>query len=191
MSPADLPIVNACLNGLSACFLGVGYYFIRRKNQLAHRKNASYCIGAAVLTPQALRFAQQLVSSGGLPAATYAFAPDQLSQFFGTVTDRAVRCLHSALSSRPPQVHTQIYGYSDLHSHVEAVLLRSGIIPVLIETRSPKIIAAARSQREVAQLTENLTRESLLVVADAFYSPLVLQIAANACCSSVAGIWTS
>jgi putative membrane protein len=37
MSPADLPIVNASLNGLSAVFLGVGYYHIRRKNQVAHR----------------------------------------------------------------------------------------------------------------------------------------------------------
>jgi len=37
MSPADLPIVNASLNGLSAVFLGVGYYHIRRKNQIAHR----------------------------------------------------------------------------------------------------------------------------------------------------------
>lgn len=38
MSPADLPIVNASLNGLSAVFLTAGYYFIRRKDQEAHRK---------------------------------------------------------------------------------------------------------------------------------------------------------
>ena len=37
MSLADLPAVNACLNGLSAIFLGAGYYFIRRKNKAAHR----------------------------------------------------------------------------------------------------------------------------------------------------------
>src|ERR1039458_8581615 len=37
VSPADLPPVNACLNGISAIFLGAGYYFIRRKNQAAHR----------------------------------------------------------------------------------------------------------------------------------------------------------
>jgi uncharacterized membrane protein YozB (DUF420 family) len=37
VSPADLPVVNACLNGLSAVFLAAGYYFIRRKNQRAHR----------------------------------------------------------------------------------------------------------------------------------------------------------
>jgi len=37
MSLADLPAVNACLNGISAIFLGAGYYFIRRKNQTAHR----------------------------------------------------------------------------------------------------------------------------------------------------------
>ena len=32
-----LPAVNACLNGLSALFLGIGYYHIRRRNQNAHR----------------------------------------------------------------------------------------------------------------------------------------------------------
>ncbi len=37
MSPADLPAVNACLNGLSAVFLSTGYYFIRHKNRMAHR----------------------------------------------------------------------------------------------------------------------------------------------------------
>lgn len=37
MSLADLPVVNASLNGLSAVLLGCGYYFIRRKNQRAHR----------------------------------------------------------------------------------------------------------------------------------------------------------
>ncbi|PWU13994.1 MAG: DUF420 domain-containing protein [Verrucomicrobia bacterium] len=37
MTFADLPAVNACLNGLSALFLGCGYYFIRRKNRTAHR----------------------------------------------------------------------------------------------------------------------------------------------------------
>ncbi len=37
MSLADLPAVNACLNGLSAICLSTGYYFIRRKNQTAHR----------------------------------------------------------------------------------------------------------------------------------------------------------
>ena len=46
MSPADLPIVNASLNGLSAVFLGVGYYHIRRKNQIAHRN----CMIAAFIS---------------------------------------------------------------------------------------------------------------------------------------------
>jgi len=46
MSPADLPIVNAGLNGLSAVFLSWGYYFIRRKNQRAHRN----CMIAAFVT---------------------------------------------------------------------------------------------------------------------------------------------
>jgi uncharacterized membrane protein YozB (DUF420 family) len=38
MSPADLPIVNASLNALSAVLLSAGYYHIRRKNQVAHAK---------------------------------------------------------------------------------------------------------------------------------------------------------
>jgi putative membrane protein len=46
MSPADLPVVNAFLNGLSAAFLTAGYLFIRRKNQQAHRN----CMVAAFVT---------------------------------------------------------------------------------------------------------------------------------------------
>jgi uncharacterized membrane protein YozB (DUF420 family) len=46
VSPADLPVVNACLNGLSALFLSGGFYFIRRKNQAAHRN----CMVAAFVT---------------------------------------------------------------------------------------------------------------------------------------------
>jgi len=37
MSLSDLPAVNASLNGLSAVFLGFGYYFIRRGRRTAHR----------------------------------------------------------------------------------------------------------------------------------------------------------
>ena len=46
MSITDLPIVNACLNGSSAVFLGIGYYHIRRKNMPAHR----VCMIAAFVT---------------------------------------------------------------------------------------------------------------------------------------------
>ena len=46
MTFSDLPAVNASLNGLSAIFLALGYYFIRRKNQAAHQK----CMLAAVVT---------------------------------------------------------------------------------------------------------------------------------------------
>ncbi len=46
MSPADLPIVNAGLNGLSAVLLGAGFYFIRRKQIAAHRK----CMIAAFIS---------------------------------------------------------------------------------------------------------------------------------------------
>jgi uncharacterized membrane protein YozB (DUF420 family) len=37
MSFSDLPAVNASLNAVSAVFLSAGYYFIRRKNHVAHR----------------------------------------------------------------------------------------------------------------------------------------------------------
>jgi putative membrane protein len=37
MSLSDLPALNACLNTLSTGFLLLGYAFIRRKNQNAHR----------------------------------------------------------------------------------------------------------------------------------------------------------
>jgi putative membrane protein len=46
MSLHDLPAVNGFLNGLSAVFLGSGYYFIRRQKQIAHRN----CMIAAVST---------------------------------------------------------------------------------------------------------------------------------------------
>ena len=46
MNLSDLPAVNASLNCLSAILLSTGYYFIRRKNQAAHRN----CMVAAVCT---------------------------------------------------------------------------------------------------------------------------------------------
>jgi uncharacterized membrane protein YozB (DUF420 family) len=46
MSFSDLPAVNATLNGLSAILLGCGYYFIRRKNQIAHMR----CMISAFMT---------------------------------------------------------------------------------------------------------------------------------------------
>ena len=46
MSLADLPAVNACLNGLSAVFLMTGYVFIRRGNKIAHRN----CMVSAFVT---------------------------------------------------------------------------------------------------------------------------------------------
>jgi uncharacterized membrane protein YozB (DUF420 family) len=49
MSLADLPVVNACLNGLSALFLTAGYYFIRRRNEEAHRKCMLAAFGCSVL----------------------------------------------------------------------------------------------------------------------------------------------
>ena len=46
MSIYDLPAVNGGLNGLSAVFLGAGYYFIRRKKVASHRR----CMIAAFAT---------------------------------------------------------------------------------------------------------------------------------------------
>jgi putative membrane protein len=49
MSMADLPAVNACLNGISAIFLGAGYYFIRSKNRVAHRNCMMAALAASTL----------------------------------------------------------------------------------------------------------------------------------------------
>jgi putative membrane protein len=46
MTLSDLPLVNACLNGLSTLFLSLGYYFIRKGRQIAHRN----CMIAALTT---------------------------------------------------------------------------------------------------------------------------------------------
>jgi putative membrane protein len=49
MSLSDLPAVNACLNGLSALFLALGYYHIRRENQAAHRNcMIAACVSSAL-----------------------------------------------------------------------------------------------------------------------------------------------
>ncbi len=46
MALSDLPAVNACLNGLSTCFLVAGFILIRRKRTTAHRN----CMLGAVTT---------------------------------------------------------------------------------------------------------------------------------------------
>ena len=46
MSFTDLPVVNACLNGLSVVLLTTGFVFIKRGNKLAHRN----CMLGALLT---------------------------------------------------------------------------------------------------------------------------------------------
>jgi putative membrane protein len=45
MSLSDLPALNACLNSASTIFLTLGYIFIKRQNQTAHR---NCMIGALV-----------------------------------------------------------------------------------------------------------------------------------------------
>lgn len=51
MTPLDLPIVNATLNGLSAIFLTLGYIFIKRGNKIAHRNCmiTAFCTSAVFL----------------------------------------------------------------------------------------------------------------------------------------------
>jgi putative membrane protein len=49
MTPADLPPVNACLNGLSAVFLAFGFYFIRHRKIAAHRKCMLSAFSTSVL----------------------------------------------------------------------------------------------------------------------------------------------
>ncbi len=46
MNFTDLPLVNACLNSLSAVLLAAGFVFIKRGHKLAHRN----CMIAALLT---------------------------------------------------------------------------------------------------------------------------------------------
>ena len=47
----DLPPVNATLNGLSAVFLALGYFFIKRGNKIAHRNCmiSAFCISVVFL----------------------------------------------------------------------------------------------------------------------------------------------
>jgi len=49
MSMNDLPAVNAGFNALAAFLLGLGFYFIRRKNQQAHRRCMIAAFCASVL----------------------------------------------------------------------------------------------------------------------------------------------
>ena len=46
MSLSDFPVLNACLNGMSAAFLTLGYSFIRKGRKEAHRN----CMIAALVT---------------------------------------------------------------------------------------------------------------------------------------------
>lgn len=70
MTLHDLPKVNASLNGLSAIFLGFGFYFIRRKNIRAHQR----CMLAA-LTASVLFLACYLTYHIGVHTITYFRKP--------------------------------------------------------------------------------------------------------------------
>jgi uncharacterized membrane protein YozB (DUF420 family) len=49
ISISDLPTVNATLNGISACFLSVGYYFIRQKKITAHKISMLSAFATSIL----------------------------------------------------------------------------------------------------------------------------------------------
>jgi uncharacterized membrane protein YozB (DUF420 family) len=67
----DLPKLNAFLNGLSAVFLGCGYYFIRRKNTARHRQ----CMLCAVCT-STLFLASYLTYHIAVHAVTHFLKPE-------------------------------------------------------------------------------------------------------------------
>ena len=52
MTIHDLPAVNATLNGLSAVFLALGFFFIKRGNKVAHRNCmiSAFCTSVIFLT---------------------------------------------------------------------------------------------------------------------------------------------
>jgi uncharacterized membrane protein YozB (DUF420 family) len=66
MSFTDLPAVNACLNSLSTLLLTVGFIFIKRGNQKAHRN----CMIAALVTSTVF-------------LACYVFYHYQMKQVYG------------------------------------------------------------------------------------------------------------
>ena len=49
MSIHDLPAVNATLNGLSAVFLALGFFFIKRGDKIAHRNCMVSAFGTSVI----------------------------------------------------------------------------------------------------------------------------------------------
>ncbi len=49
MTIADLPALNATLNGIAAIFLAAGYYFIRRRQIARHRAAMLGAFGMSVL----------------------------------------------------------------------------------------------------------------------------------------------
>ncbi len=49
MTIHDLPAINATLNGLSAVFLALGFFFIKRGNKIAHRNCMISAFGASVV----------------------------------------------------------------------------------------------------------------------------------------------
>ena len=78
MTAHDLPAVNACLNGLSAVFLLLGYRAIRRGNPRAHRAFMS----AALTTSSTRRSSSRafdIVRGKGQPSSTSASAASLIS----------------------------------------------------------------------------------------------------------------
>lgn len=49
LSISDFPTLNATLNWISACFLSVGYYFIRQKKITAHKISMLSALATSIL----------------------------------------------------------------------------------------------------------------------------------------------
>lgn len=58
--PGILPTINALLNGSAAVFLGLGFYFIKQKNRLAHKRSmlTAFVLSSVFLVTYLLHHAQ-------------------------------------------------------------------------------------------------------------------------------------
>lgn len=146
----------------------------------ALREHSSRCLAGIVLTPQGTRMAQQLACKKQLPAITYALAPEQLVSFVGTGRFEAVSLIRDLAATKPNLHHSVILGFSDKYFEYKSALIESGIYCLLVEHRPTQLFDGFRAERHVLSDFPLLKDESLLLVADPFYSPLALQYAITA-----------
>ena len=80
MTIADLPALNAVLNGMSALLLSAGYYFIRRGRVRPHRN----CMVSAVVT-STLFLVSYLYYHANVPGVTRFLNPDWFRPIYLTI----------------------------------------------------------------------------------------------------------